>query len=77
VVEEGFYLGSRQRAGMAFVMKIDQLADPVLVAVLGAGTVVAATGRRWILGPSDGVRCAPMMSASMVDDQKLEHNIKA
>jgi hypothetical protein len=29
VVEEGFYLGSRQRAGMAFVMEIDKLADPV------------------------------------------------
>ena len=41
--KEGFYLESRQRAGMAFVMEIDELMDPVLVAVLGTGTVVAET----------------------------------
>ena len=43
MVEEGFHLGSRQRAGMAFVMEIDELANPVLASCPRCGAVVAAT----------------------------------
>lgn len=43
MVEESFHLGGPQRAGMALVMEIDELANPVLVAILGTRAVMAAT----------------------------------
>ncbi len=43
MVKDGLYVVSRQRVGLAFAVGIYEPSDSVFVAILGAGTIAAAT----------------------------------